>query len=118
MPDAPPKAAERWWARFLGGHRHPSQGVAHPDISGEWFTAEHKYRDWEKYNAEFKKAVAQHDINRQMDKEFNRPRIPLLCLTLHGGVGQNARRFLVIEVFPKDRDIVSFLTKILNRIQE
>lgn len=88
------KSNERWWARYFKGNRHPSQGVEHPDLSGLWFTGEHKYRLWEQYSAEFRKAIEQHDRNR----ELYPGKLPFVCLTFHYGKGKKNRRFLVYEV--------------------
>lgn len=117
MPDSPDKVQERWWASFLGGVRHASQGISHADLSGLWFVAEHKYRKLEQYSAEFRKAIHQSDQNRLREDKGSK-RVPLILLTFHGGVGQNARRFLVIEVFPRDKDIKTLLTSLLQRIRE
>lgn len=111
MPDSPDKVNERWWARFLGGVRHPSQGTAHPDVSGSWFTVEHKYRKLEQYSAEFRKAIQQADLN----KKYFPQKIPFICLTFHGSRGENARRFLIIEVYNKDTNLVSLLTSLLDK---
>lgn len=117
MPDSPDKANERWWAKFLGGERRPSQGVSYEDLSGHWFTGEHKYRNLLQYSAEFRKAISQHDANRSREpKEGGRQ--PLICFTFHGSRGQNARRFLMIEVFPKDKDITNLLETLLTKIKE
>lgn len=114
MPDSPDKANERWWANFLGGLRHASQGKAHPDVSGKWFTLEHKYRKLEQYSAEFRKAITQHDINRNLEPALQ----PLIGFTFHGSRGHNARRFLMIEIFPKDKDIVTLLNRLLEDIKK
>ena len=117
MPDSSDKAAERWWARFLGGVRHPSQGVSHEDLSGNWFVAEHKYRLLEKYSAEFRKAVQQHTENVMREIANKTGRRGLICFTFHGSRGQNARRFLMIEVSSKDKDVVSLLERMLTEIK-
>lgn len=88
------KAAERWWANFTGGKRRPSQGVAHQDIEGENFVAEHKYRLWSDYSAEFRKAVQQMDYNKLIHPE----KLSFLCLSLHQGRGKKTRRLLVFDV--------------------
>lgn len=117
MPDSPDKANERWWAKFLGGVRHASQGVSHADLSGIWFIAEHKYRNLSQYSAEFRKAVMQSDANRDREPKVG-GRQPLICFTFHGSRGQNARRFMMIEVFPKDQDVVTLLENLLTKIKE
>ena len=88
------KANERWWARYFGGTRHASQGVEHPDVSGLWFTLEHKYRDWSSYSAEFRKAISQMDANSKMFPH----KIAMVGLSLHQGRGKKTRRLLVYEV--------------------
>jgi len=113
VPDSPDKANERWWASFLGGKRFASQGTAYPDLAGDWFTAEHKYRLLEQYAAEFRKAVQQHDINKELEPKLQ----PLICFTFHGSRGHNARRFLMIEVFPKDKNIEYLLEQLLLKIK-
>lgn len=118
MADNSAKQAERWWGKFLLGMRHPSQGVPHPDISSYWCVVEHKYRQFNSWPAEFRKALSQVDANIKMEANRKMPRVPLLALTLHRGVGQNARRFLVIEVHPKDKDVRTLLERILRRIDE
>lgn len=117
MPDTPDKAAERWWGAFLGGHRHPSQGVSHEDVSGPWFLAEHKYRLLERYSAEFKKAIKQYDENKAREVAAKGDRTPLVLFTFHGSRGQNARRFMMVEVFPKDGNVVNLLEGILAKIK-
>jgi len=114
MPDSPDKANERWWADFLFGKRYASQGTAHPDIQGAWFTAEHKYRLLQQYAAEFRKAVQQHDINRELEPTLQ----PFICFTFHGSRGHNARRFLMVEVFPKDKNVVELLTNLLEKAKK
>lgn len=114
MPDSPDKANERWWASFLFGKRFASQGTAHPDIAGDYFTAEHKYRKLEQYSAEFRKAIQQHDINRDLEPKLQ----PFVCFTFHGSRGHNARRFLMVEVFPKDKNIVELLARLLDRSKQ
>lgn len=116
MPDSPDKVAERWWAKFLFGVRVPSQGVSNEDLSGKWFTGEHKYRKLEQYSAEFRKAIQQYDANREREK-VGKKRFPLIAFTFHGSRGQNARRFLMIEVFPSDKDIKNLLKEILVKIE-
>lgn len=88
------KANERWWGRYFGGIRHPSLGVEHPDVSGLWFTLEHKYRTFGDYSAEFRKAIRQMDINASLFPK----KIPFIGLSLHQGRGKKTRRFLVYEV--------------------
>lgn len=88
------KSHERWWARYFGGLRHPSQGFSHPDVSGLWFTLEHKYRQFRQYSAEFRKAIAQHDENLVS----NPSKIPFIGLSLSEGRGKPIRRFLIYEV--------------------
>jgi hypothetical protein len=117
MPDSSDKAAERWWGNFLGGKRVPSQGVSNEDITGTWFTAEHKYRNLGQYSAEFRKAIQQYDANALREKASKTPRFPLVCFTFHGTRGQNARRFIMLEVFPKDENIEKFLGGLLERIK-
>lgn len=118
MPDSPDKVQERWWATFLGGVRHASQGISHADLSGDWFVAEHKYRKLEQYSAEFRKAVKQHDENKAREVANKSGRIPLILLTFHGGVGQNARRFLIFEISSKDKDITEFLLSTVSYIKQ
>lgn len=118
MPDSPDKVQERWWAKFLGGVRHASQGFSFSDLSGKWFVGEHKYRKLEQYSAEFRKAIKQSDENWAREKKKTNPRIPLVLFTFHGGVGQNARRFLMLEVFNKDKDIETLLENLLKRIKQ
>lgn len=110
MPDSSDKANERWWAGFIHGERHPSQGTAHPDVSSVGFTLEHKYRLLSQYSAEFRKAINQHDINRELFPY----KIPLIGLTFHGERGQNARRFLIVEVFNKDKTMDTVLKRLLE----
>lgn len=102
------KVAETWFAKFLDrwevafierlptglSKRHPSQGIAHEDLSGDWYVAEHKFRKLEQYSAEFRKAVAQHDINKAKypDKQS------LICFTFHFGRGKKNRRFIMLEI--------------------
>lgn len=118
MPDSSDKAAERWWAKFLRGIRHPSQGVSHADLSGEWFVCEHKYRNLAQYSAEFRKAIQQSDANLAREVKEKTNRIPVICFTFHGTRGQNARRFLMLEVFPKDGDIELLLDNLLKKIKK
>lgn len=88
------KANERWWARYFNGQRHPSQGVVYPDVSGLWFTLEHKYRKFEDYPSEIRKAILQKDSNASMFPN----KIPFIALSLHQGRGRKTRRFIVYEV--------------------
>ena len=117
MPDTADKVAERWWAGFLGGVRRASQGISYQDLEGFWFVAEHKYRILSQYSAEFRKAIMQHDENTRREKE-GEGRRSLICFTFHGNVGQNARRFIMFEVFPKDKDVTSFLDTLQKQISK
>lgn len=101
------KSAERWFANWLGGNRVPSQGKAHQDIEGEWFVAEHKYRNFKDYPAEFRHAIEQMDTNTA-----NHPdKISLLALSLHKGRGLPTRRLLVFDVakYPSIKDFLEEL---------
>lgn len=115
--DRPDKVAERWWAKFLGGLRRASQGMSFQDVEGHWFVGEHKYRILKQYSAEFRKAIQQHDANKDREKKGD-GRVPLILFTFHEGVGQSNRRFLMIEVYPSDGDIVSLLSNLLERIKK
>ena len=90
------KEAERKWARFFGrgARRHSSQGVRYEDISGNWFVAEHKFRQFDDYSAEFRKAVEQADDN----KSRNPTKESLILFTFHNGRGTPNRYFLMLEV--------------------
>lgn len=115
LPDSPDKVAERWFAKFLGGVRHASQGVSHADVSSDVFVVEHKYRKLDQYSAEFRKAIAQHDANRERENKGDK-REPIVCFTFHGTRGQNARRFIMFEVFPKDVSIDNWLKKLIEKV--
>lgn len=94
------KQAERKWARFFGrgARRHSSQGIRYEDISGNWFVAEHKFRQFEDYSAEFRKAIEQHDDN----KVRNPTKESLILFTFHSGRGTPNRYFLMLEVVGQD----------------
>lgn len=92
--DRPWKKSERWWGKFINGKRHPSQGIRHIDISSSEFVAEHKYRKWSDYSAEFRHAVEQFDHNKMCHPE----KYPLLLLSFFQGRGKANRRFLLLEV--------------------
>lgn len=112
------KRAESRWARFFGGRarRHPSQGIRHEDISDEWFTAEHKYRTFESYSSEFRKAVEQHDDN----KARNPTKECFVLFTFHYGKGIPNRYFLMCEVpmVGKDGTALEFFGNVYRRLQE
>jgi hypothetical protein len=94
------KQAERWWASRLGGRRHPSQGTSHADISGEYFVAESKYRNFQDYSAEFRKAISQADVNAAA----NSGKVGVVCFTFHYGRGIPGRHFLLLDVDKWDRE--------------
>lgn len=92
---ARPKRHEREWAGFTGGQRHPSQGVAHEDLSGDsphGWTAEHKttktLAGW------LLKAFEQARVNAAKHPD----RRPYVFVTYAPGQGIKARRFVMAEV--------------------
>ena len=101
----------------MGGVRHASQGVSHADVSSAWCVVEHKYRKLEQYSAEFRKAIAQHDANREREKQGDN-REPIICFTFHGTRGQNARRFIIFEIFPKDLDIDTWIKSLTEKTKK
>jgi hypothetical protein len=87
------KQDERDIARWAGGQRHPSAGVEQQDLSGPWWTAEHK--SFTALPARIVKAFDQAAGNRAAhpDKEA------YVVITLHPGRGKGRiRRFLAVEV--------------------
>lgn len=105
------KTAERKFARFLGGVRRPSQGISHEDIEGEWFTAEHKYRDPSAYSAEFRKLLSQIDENKSRYPE----KLALGLLTFHRGSGVRNRTYILAEVdLSKDGTVLKSLMEVMK----
>lgn len=74
--------------------RHPSQGIRHIDVSSSEFVAEHKYRKFSDYSAEFRHAIEQFDHNKQCHPD----RYPLLLFTFFLGKGKANRKFMMVEV--------------------
>ena len=105
------KEAERKVARFLGGRRRPSQGISHEDIEGEWFTAEHKYREPSDYSAEFRKLLSQMDENKSRYPE----KLALGVITFHSGTGVRNRTYVLTEVdLSKDGTILKNLMEVMR----
>lgn len=86
------KDDERDFAAWAGGQRHASNGKAQQDLSGEWWTAEHK--TFTALPARVIKAFDQAALNfvaNPMKEAF-------VFFTLHFGRGRKNRRFIALEV--------------------
>lgn len=95
MVDKSWKRDERWVPTFMGGgRRHPSQGVAHPDVSGLTYTAEHKRRQWNGVSGVLKDAVNQAKLNAEMHPE----KLPLTFFTFSRGRGKKLERWMMINI--------------------
>ena len=90
MPDW--KQDERDFAKWAGGQRHPSSGAANHDLSGPWWTAEHK--TFTGLPARIVKAFDQAALNLIKDPL----KVPFVMFTLHYGRGRKKRRFVALEV--------------------
>lgn len=92
------KQDERDLAEWAGGVRHPSNGQVQQDLSGPWWTAEHK--TFAALPARLTKAFEQAKENLRLEPL----KVPFVFFTLHFGRGKRTRRFVAIEVDIKTDD--------------
>ena len=98
------KEDERKFAKWVAGadsmeaavaegvNRHPSSGKSAEDLSGPWWTAEHKStQGWPEY---LRKAIYQARLNAQRFPE----KVAFIFLTLHDGRGKPVIRLICREV--------------------
>lgn len=79
-------------AEAEGVQRHASSGKSAQDLSGPWWTAEHKSTaGWPDY---IRKAVDQANANRLRSPN----KVPFIFLTIHDGRGRPVRRLICREV--------------------
>ncbi len=90
MPDW--KQDERDFAKWAGGQRHPSNGQVNQDLSGPWWTAEHK--TFTALPARVIKAFDQAHLNFIKEPL----KTPFVFFTLHFKRGIKKRRFIALEV--------------------
>lgn len=88
------KQDERDVAKWAGGERLPSAGVAQADVLIPGYSVEHKSRKQVNFPAWLLQAFDQSALNKRLYPKLK----PLVVLSVHFGRGVPTRRFLCTEV--------------------